>query len=131
MVAVARTGMAPEDEVAPEGDLHAGRIDIASLTSPTEILAALRELDAEESLINSALDAILADTSTLDTQLDRIYQLREVVDEVENEGEVMADVVRETAVIAERISGKVRMLDLEQVSGPWIVVVVCEGMLGF
>ena len=90
--------------------------DPGQLELPSDILQALRELEAEESQIDEELSAMIADKALLETLLDRIDSVRPVVEQVQLEAGELARRVDETADIAERISGKVRQLDLEQVS---------------
>ena len=88
--------------------------DPGQLETPADILSALRELEAEESQIDEELSAMMADRALLETLLDRIDSVRPVVEQVQLEAGELARRVDETAEIAERISGKVRQLDLEQ-----------------
>ena len=85
------------------------------LSSPSEILEALRQLEAEEAAIDAELAAMVQDRQLLDTLLDRIDSVRLVVEQVQLEATQLARRDDETADVAERISGKVRQLDLEQV----------------
>lgn len=88
----------------------------ASLQAPSDILSALRELEAEESRIDEELSTMMADRAMLETLLDRIDSVRPVVEQVQLEASELARRIDDTADVAERISGKVRQLDLEQVS---------------
>lgn len=88
----------------------------STLDAPGAILAALRELEAEESRIDEDLSAMMADRAMLETLLDRIDSVRPVVEQVQLEAGELARRIDDTADVAERISGKVRQLDLEQVS---------------
>lgn len=90
----------------------------SKLDAPHAILAALRELEAEESRIDEGLSAMMADRAMLETLLDRIDSVRPVVEQVQLEAGELARRIDDTADVAERISGKVRQLDLEQV-GSW------------
>lgn len=101
-----------------------------SLSSPAEILAALRELEAEEAAIDAELAAMVEDRQLIDTLLDRIDSVRPVVEQVELEAGELAKRVDETAHVAERISGKVRQLDLEQVRLRWSTVLSRSAMMG-
>lgn len=96
-------------------DLSVGLPNPGSLETPADILTALRELEAEESQIDEELSAVMSDKVLLDALLDRIDSVRPVVEQVQQEASELARRVEETADIAERISGKVRQLDLEQV----------------
>lgn len=87
----------------------------ALLDAPAAILAAFRELEAEESRIDEELSAMMADRAMLETLLDRIDSVRPVVEQVQLEAGELARRIDDTADVAERISGKVRQLDLEQV----------------
>lgn len=99
--------------------------DPAGLESPDDILRALRDLEAEESQIDEELAALMADRATLETLLDRIDSVRPVVEQVQLEAGELARKVDETADVAERISGKVRQLDLEQVRTSQMVTTSC------
>ena len=93
--------------------------DPSQLVTPEAILDALRELEAEEARIDDELAASMADRDSLETLLERIDSVRPVVEQVQLEAAELARRVEDTAVVAERISGKVRQLDLEQVC-PWL-----------
>lgn len=85
------------------------------LSNASDILSALRALEAEESSVDQELGEMMADRALLETLLDRIDSVRPVVEQVQLEAGELARRIDETADIAERISGKVRQLDLEQV----------------
>lgn len=89
--------------------------DPTQLASASDIHNALRALEAEESQVDEELSVLMGDRALLETLLDRIDGVRPVVELVQLEAEDLAKRVDETADIAERISGKVRQLDLEQV----------------
>ena len=89
--------------------------DPSELDDPAEILRVLRELESLESQTDDELSALISDRSMLETLLDRVDSVRPVVEQVQLEAGELARKVDETADIAERISGKVRQLDLEQV----------------
>lgn len=89
--------------------------DPAALEDPDSILSALRQLESEESRIDEELSAAMLDRSVLETLLERIDSVRPVVEQVQQEAYELSRRVDETADIAERISGKVRQLDIEQV----------------
>ena len=97
-------------------DYAVGLPNPGQLETPAEILAALQQLEAEESQIDEELSAMMGDRALLETLLDRIDSVRPVVEQVQLEAGELARRVDETADVAERISGKVRQLDLEQVS---------------
>ena len=101
-------------------DYAAGLPDPGQLETPADILAALRQLEAEESQIDEELSAMMGDRALLETLLDRIDSVRPVVEQVQLEAGELARRVDETADVAERISGKVRQLDLEQVGRAWM-----------
>ena len=96
-------------------DYAVGLPNPGQLETPAEILAALQQLEAEESQIDEELSAMMGDRALLETLLDRIDSVRPVVEQVQLEAGELARRVDETADVAERISGKVRQLDLEQV----------------
>ena len=93
----------------------AGLVQPPALDAPGAILAALGELEAEESRIDEDLSAMMADRAMLETLRDRIDSVRPVVEQVQLEAGELARRIDDTADVAERISGKVRQLDLEQV----------------
>lgn len=97
----------------------------SALDAPGAILAALRELEAQESRIDEDLSAMMADRAMLETLLGRIDSVRPVVEQVQLEAGELARRIDDTADVAERISGKVRQLDLGQV-GMWISVVILD-----
>ena len=108
-----------DDDVEENGYAHS-LPSPGSLSTPSEILQALRELEAEEAAIDAELAGMVADRLLIDTLLDRIDSVRPVVEQVQVEASELARRVDETADVAERISGKVRQLDLEQVRGDWL-----------
>lgn len=88
--------------------------DIASLTTHEEILALLRTCEQSESQVEGELDALLADAATLGQILGRLEGLAPTVASVEREARDVAARIDNTAQVAERISGQVRVLDDEQ-----------------
>jgi hypothetical protein len=101
-------GIVAEHATAPLADL-------ASLESVQQIVDALHILEEEESGIDDALTALVQDKDSLETLLDRIDGLQPAVDAAYKDATGMAGRVEQTAAVAERISRKVRQLDLEQV----------------
>jgi hypothetical protein len=105
-------------ELAPALELEGSSSTLpqpSTLDAPGAILAALRDLEAEESRIDEELSSMMADRTMLETLLDRIDSVRPVVEQVQLEAGELARRIDDTADVAERISGKVRQLDLEQV----------------
>lgn len=90
-------------------------IDIAGLTSRSAIELQLATLTAKESLLDSTLTTLISSRSRLTEQLDALAGLREVVSIIQDKAEEMAARVGDVAETAERVGGKVRILDEEQV----------------
>jgi spore cortex formation protein SpoVR/YcgB (stage V sporulation) len=90
--------------------------DPASLQTLQDIVDALHVLEAEESTVDDALTALVDDRESLDRLLDQIEGLQPAIDASYRDASDMASRVEQTATVAERISQRVRQLDLEQVS---------------
>ncbi|TPX44877.1 hypothetical protein SeMB42_g03361 [Synchytrium endobioticum] len=88
--------------------------DIRKLTDITHIRAQLCILNHHESLVDAQLDTFLHNQKHLDDTLDTLESLRPQVALVRGDVGQLLDIVATASVLAERISGSVRKLDLEQ-----------------
>lgn len=91
-------------------------LDPLALTSRSAIESLLTSLTSQESILDSQLTSLISSRHRLTTQLDKLEQLRDVVGGIQDQAEGMRRAVGAVAVTAERVGGKVRVLDEEQVS---------------
>lgn len=90
-------------------------VDLSSLRTTAAIVAALNDLGAHESALDSSLSSLVANRAELDGLLSRVRAAVPEVTLARADAMDLAGRVDATAAVAERISGKVRALDLEQV----------------
>ena len=95
----------------------AAHVDLSSLRTAADIVAALDQLGSHESALDSSLASLVANRDELDGLLSRIRAAAPEVTLARADAMDLAGRVDATAAVAERISGKVRALDLEQVRG--------------
>lgn len=109
--------MAPATPLTPAAPQQTSptKLDLSTLTTRAQIQAHLASLTAHESTLDSSLSRLIQDRQRLSTQLNALDSLSEVVGGIQGEAEGMADSVRNVAETAERVGGKVRVLDEEQV----------------
>jgi ribosome assembly protein YihI (activator of Der GTPase) len=105
-------------EPPPVASTSAVTLDLDALTTPASLRQALRDLQTKESVLDDTLSALVSDRQRIDALLDRIDALAPLVGVTHTDAHDLAARVDATANVAERISGKVRILDLEQVSAP-------------
>ena len=109
--------MAPATPVTPAAPHHESpaQVDLSTLLTRAQIQAHLSTLTAHESTLDASLTQLIQDRQRLSSQLNALDALSEVVGGIQGEAEGMADSVRIVAETAERVGGKVRVLDEEQV----------------
>lgn len=90
-------------------------VDIDALLTRSQIQYHLHNLSLQESSLDATLSTLINSRSKLTTQLNALDGLRELVEGIQGEAEHMAREVRAVAETAERVGGKVRVLDEEQV----------------
>lgn len=90
-------------------------IDPSLLTTRSEILAQLASLEQHESQLDTKLANLISSRSKLSAQLNLLDGLREVINGIQLEAGHMSSEVGRVAETAERVGGKVRILDEEQV----------------
>ncbi|KAG0141759.1 hypothetical protein CROQUDRAFT_51247 [Cronartium quercuum f. sp. fusiforme G11] len=90
------------------------RQHLATLVSHRELIDALTNLESTEYKLDSSLAKTLGSPDTLEKSLSNIDQLRPRLSSLANDASTLHEVVTERAAIAQRISSKVRLLDLEQ-----------------
>ncbi|KAJ3413956.1 Golgi transport complex subunit 4 [Chytridiales sp. JEL 0842] len=88
--------------------------ELKKLVDISEIQKQLRYLNQEEANLDAELDTLLKNQSELETRLDTLQTLAPQIALLGSEAEVLSKVTCNASVIAERISDKVRQLDLEQ-----------------
>ncbi|KAH9820724.1 COG4 transport protein-domain-containing protein [Melampsora americana] len=99
------------DGLLPSNSPIHSRQHLATLQSHRDIITALAQL--EFSLDNSLAD-LLSSPERLEEPLKQIDDLRPLVSSLAQDASTLHEVVTERAAVAERISSKVRILDLEQ-----------------
>lgn len=91
-------------------------VELSALTSRGLIEAQLEQLSFQEAALDQTLSSLIQSRTELGSLLHQLSRLEEVVDPIVTEAVVMADKVADVAETAERVGGKVRVLDQEQVS---------------
>ncbi|GJE97920.1 COG4-domain-containing protein [Phanerochaete sordida] len=89
------------------------RSDPRTLTSLSEILSSLSALEAEETELSHSLSALLGDREPIVHALTRLQALEPRLAELHGEAYVLAGTVSATATTADRVGGRVRLLDEE------------------
>ena len=89
------------------------RSDPRILTSLPEILSSLSALEAEETELSNSLSELLADRDPIITALTRLQSLEPRLNELYSEAYVLSGTVSATAKTADRVGGRVRLLDEE------------------
>ncbi|SCZ99139.1 BZ3500_MvSof-1268-A1-R1_Chr3-1g05834 [Microbotryum saponariae] len=102
--------MSPSPETAVPLEL-----DVSTLTSRNLIEQHLAELTRHESSLDDQLLQLISAKQPLQAQLDRLGSLKEVVHGIQGEASHLCRQVAQVATTAERVGGKVRVLDQEQV----------------
>lgn len=102
---------------SPATRTDAGLSDLTNLTSRAQIEAYLDSLTLQESALDSTLTSLISSRAQITAQLKTLEGLRGVVGEVQEQAEHMVREVSAIAETAERVGGKVRVLDEEQVRG--------------
>ncbi|KAJ3162277.1 Golgi transport complex subunit 4, partial [Irineochytrium annulatum] len=88
--------------------------ELKALTTVADIQRQLRILNEEETRIDAELDQILRGRDSVEARLDSLEGLRPQIGLLRNDSQHLYDVIAKTTLLAESISGKVRVLDLEQ-----------------
>ncbi|KDE05958.1 hypothetical protein MVLG_03644 [Microbotryum lychnidis-dioicae p1A1 Lamole] len=101
--------MSPSPETAVPLEL-----DVSTLTSRSLIEQHLAELTRHESSLDDQLVQLISAKQPLQSQLDRLGSLKEVVHGIQGEASHLCRQVAQVATTAERVGGKVRVLDQEQ-----------------
>ncbi|KAL1916355.1 uncharacterized protein VTP21DRAFT_5972 [Calcarisporiella thermophila] len=90
------------------------RSDYTQLTDVDDIQECLRLLDEEETQIDADLDELLNSRLVLEEELDRLDVLRPSIGTMRDNASKLLGPIGDTSKLAEKISEKVRVLDLEQ-----------------
>lgn len=90
------------------------RDHLAGLQSHLELINALSHLESVEYQVDRSLSKLLASSDRIDSALGTIGQIEPIVHDLFQDGLALHEVINERAEVAERISSKVRVLDLEQ-----------------
>ncbi|EKM55831.1 uncharacterized protein PHACADRAFT_209352 [Phanerochaete carnosa HHB-10118-sp] len=89
------------------------RPDPRTLTSLSEILSSLSALEAEETELSSSLSELLSDREPIINALTRLQSLEPRLNELYSEAYMLSGTVTATAKTADRVGGRVRLLDEE------------------
>lgn len=90
-------------------------VDLSTLLTRSQIEQHLSLLTFQESTLDTTLSSLISSRTKLANQLKALESLRQVVGGIQGEAEHMAREVGNVAETAERVGGKVRVLDEEQV----------------
>ncbi|PLW24624.1 hypothetical protein PCASD_01410 [Puccinia coronata f. sp. avenae] len=94
--------------------VYYSREHLAGLHSHLELLSALTHLESVEYQVDQSLSKLLSSSDRIDSALNTISEVEPIVQELSEDASALHEVVIERAEVAERISSKVRVLDLEQ-----------------
>ncbi|EJD05663.1 COG4-domain-containing protein [Fomitiporia mediterranea MF3/22] len=89
------------------------RPEPSKLTTLPDILASLASLEEEENQLSESLTAILSDDEPVRTSLDNLQSLAPRLDEITVDARLLVNNVTATSRTAERVGGRVRLLDEE------------------
>ncbi|KAI0086670.1 COG4-domain-containing protein [Irpex rosettiformis] len=89
------------------------RPDLRSLTTLPDILASLASLEQEETGVSTSLSELLANTQPIVDTLTRLQGLSPRLNELYDEATALSGTVSTTAKTADRVGGRVRLLDEE------------------
>jgi len=90
------------------------REHLAGLHSHLELISALTHLESVEYQVDQSLSKLLSSSDRIDSALNTIAEIEPIVQDLSEDASALHEVVIERAEVAERISSKVRVLDLEQ-----------------
>lgn len=91
---------------------------MSSLSTLAEVLAALSRVEAHEAHLDQELSTVISSRDTLVAQLDSLVALQSTLEAVQVEARQMQQHIGIVAETAERVGGKVRVLDVQQVRRP-------------
>ncbi|POV98015.1 hypothetical protein PSHT_14258 [Puccinia striiformis] len=103
------TAVAPDES----GSVYS-REHLAGLNSHLELISALTHLEAVEYQVDQSLSKLLSSSDRIDSALNTIGEIEPIIQDLSEDASALHEVVIERAEVAERISSKVRVLDLEQ-----------------
>ncbi|KAJ3558060.1 hypothetical protein NM688_g1138 [Phlebia brevispora] len=95
------------------GPSSSQRPDPKSLTTLPEILSSLSVLESEEAELSTSLSELLSDREPIVNSLTRIQSLVPRLNELYGEATLLSGTVTATAKTADRVGGRVRLLDEE------------------
>lgn len=87
--------------------------DPRKLTNLPEILACLSSFESEEAELSASLATLLSTRDPIVSSIQRLQTLLPHFDELHNDAELLSAKVGVTAKTAERVGGRVRLLDEE------------------
>ncbi|WAQ92854.1 hypothetical protein PtA15_17A336 [Puccinia triticina] len=90
------------------------REHLARLDSHLELISALTHLESVECQVDQSLSKLLSSSDRIDSALNTIGEIEPIVQDLSEDAAALHEVVIERAEVAERLSSKVRVLDLEQ-----------------
>lgn len=99
--------------IEPQLNASTSRPDPRTLTSLPEILSSLSALEAEETELSNSLSELLQDRDPIVNALTRLQSLEPRLNELFSEAYVLSGTVSATAKTADRVGGRVRLLDEE------------------
>ncbi|KAL8286854.1 hypothetical protein RQP46_003860 [Phenoliferia psychrophenolica] len=88
--------------------------ELSTVTTRAQVEHHLAQLGAHEATLDARLSSLISSRTRLSAQLNALEGLREVVEGIQQEAQHMAHDIRGVAGTAERVGGKVRVLDEEQ-----------------
>lgn len=89
------------------------RSNPSGLITLPDILKALTSLEEEETQLSDALSSLLFDDEPVQSALGELESLASHLDEINNDAVILSKNVHTTAQTAERVGGRVRILDEE------------------
>ncbi|KZV88864.1 COG4-domain-containing protein [Exidia glandulosa HHB12029] len=85
----------------------------ATLTSLNQVLSSLSALQAREKDVSTALAALVSNHDHISASLARLHNLNPLIDELQVDASLLQNKVLSTAKTADRVGGRVRILDEE------------------
>ncbi|KAI0340154.1 COG4-domain-containing protein [Trametopsis cervina] len=99
--------------IEPEHSTESQRPDPRTLTTLPDILSSLSILEQEETEVSTSLTELLADKQPIVDSLTRLHSLVPRLNELYDEAALLSGTVSATAKTADRVGGRVRLLDEE------------------
>ncbi|KAH8102832.1 COG4-domain-containing protein [Cristinia sonorae] len=105
--------MAVAAHSTPSPSQSPSRPDPSTLTTLSDILASISALESEDAELSTSLTELLSAQEPIDVALRRVQSLEPYFNDLHLESGLLSETVSATALTAQRVGGKVRLLDEE------------------